>query len=173
MPCVGLDPAAADQGGRCGQRQHGVYLRGGEHLAGQRPIAGQQFFRTPVMIRASSHSELPHGLGGSMKGIGFRGRIKTPDRAAAGPAALLHNEEHGTAPGAVQRAASLEVPRQFIRVCLVGGPAVRTGTSGPRGRASWSLAASIRRADIDHSKWSSRRGDPHAYPPFCTAVRLA
>jgi hypothetical protein len=98
MPCVGLDPAAADHGGRGGQRQHGVYLRGGEHLAGQRPIAGQQFFRTPVMIRASSHSELPHGLGGSMKGIGFRGRIKTPDRAAAGPAALLHNEEHGTAP---------------------------------------------------------------------------
>ena len=109
MPCVGLDPAAADQGGRGGQGQHGVYLRGGEHLAGQRPIAGQQFFRTPVMIRASSHSELPHGLGGSMKGIGFRGRIETPDRAAAGPAALLHNEEHGTAPGAVQRAASLEV----------------------------------------------------------------
>ena len=136
MPSVGLDPAAADQGGRGGQRQHGVYLRGGEHLAGQRPIAGQQFFRTPVMIRASSHSELPHGLGGSMKGIGFRGRIKTPDRAAAGPAALLHNEEHGTAPGAVQRAASLEVPRQFIRVCLVGGPAVRTGTSEPRDRAS-------------------------------------
>lgn len=101
------------------------------------------------------------------KGIGFRGRIKTPDRAAAGPAALLHNEEHGTAPGAVQRAASLEVPRQFItRVCLVGGPALRTGTSGPRGRASWSLAASIRRANIDHSKWSSRRGDPHAYPPY-------
>jgi hypothetical protein len=52
MPSVGLDPAAADQGGRGGQRQHGVYLRGGEHLAGQRPIAGQQFFRTPVMIRA-------------------------------------------------------------------------------------------------------------------------
>jgi hypothetical protein len=52
MPCVGLDPAAAGQGGRGGQRQHGVYLRGGEHLTGQRPIAGQQFFRTPVMIRA-------------------------------------------------------------------------------------------------------------------------
>ena len=96
MPCVSLDPAAAYQGGRGGQRQHGVYLRGGEHLAGQRPIAGQQFFRTPVMIRASSHSELPHGLDGSMSGmrsIGFRGRIKTPDRAATGPAAVLHNEE--------------------------------------------------------------------------------
>jgi hypothetical protein len=51
MLSVGLDPAAADQGGRGGQRQHGVHLRGGEHLAGQRPIAGQQFFRTPVMIR--------------------------------------------------------------------------------------------------------------------------
>jgi hypothetical protein len=151
MPCVGLDPAA-DQGGRCGQGQHGAYLRGGEHLAGQRPVAGQQFFRTPVMIRASSNSELPHGLGGSIKGIGFRG-IKTPDRAAAGPAALLHNEEHGTAAGAVQRTASMEIPRQFIaRVCLVGGPATRTGTSGPRGRASQSLAASIRQADIDHGK---------------------
>ena len=87
MPCVGLDPAAADQGGCGGQRQHGVYLRGGEHLAGQRPIAGQQFFRTPVMIRASSHSELPHGLGGSMtgkRGTG-PGSIKAPDRTATGP----------------------------------------------------------------------------------------
>ena len=33
-----------------------------------------------------------------MKGIGFRRRIKTPDRPATGPAVLLHNEEHGTAP---------------------------------------------------------------------------
>jgi hypothetical protein len=31
--------------------------------------------------------------------------------AVAGPAVLLRNEEHGTAPGAVQRAASLEIPR--------------------------------------------------------------
>jgi hypothetical protein len=40
------------------------YLRSGEHLASQRPIAGQQLFPKPVMIRTRSHSELPHGLSG-------------------------------------------------------------------------------------------------------------
>jgi hypothetical protein len=60
-PCVSLDAVPADQRGRSGQRQHGVYLRDGEHLAGRRPIVGQQLFSKPVMIRASSHSELPHG----------------------------------------------------------------------------------------------------------------
>jgi len=34
MPCISLDPAAVGQGGRGGQRQHSVHLRGGEHLAG-------------------------------------------------------------------------------------------------------------------------------------------
>jgi hypothetical protein len=90
MPCVSLNPADAGQGGRGGQRQRGVDLRGGEHLAGQRSITGQQFFRTPVMIRASSHSELPHGLGGSMSGVNgirFRGRIMAPDRVDTGPLA--------------------------------------------------------------------------------------
>ena len=62
-PCVNFDPAAVGQGGRGGQRQHGVYLRGSEHLAGQRPIGSQQFVRTSVMIRASSRSELRHGMG--------------------------------------------------------------------------------------------------------------
>ena len=57
-PCVSLDPAAADQGGRGGQRQRGVDLRGGEHLARSPAIAGQQFFRAPVMLRTSNHSEL-------------------------------------------------------------------------------------------------------------------
>jgi hypothetical protein len=138
MPCVGLDPAAADQGGRGGQRQHGMYLRGGEHLAGQRPIAGQQFSRTPVMIRASSHRELSRGLGGSMtgkRGIGFRENQDTRphgDRTAV----VLHNEEHGNARGPVQRAANREIPGQSSPVCLVGGPAMRTGTSEPRDRAS-------------------------------------
>ena len=87
-PCVSFDPAAGGQGGRSGQRQRGVDLRGDEHLAGQRPIAGQQFFRTPVMLRTSSHSELPRGVGGSVSGvrsIRFRGRITAPDRVATGP----------------------------------------------------------------------------------------
>ncbi len=76
MPCVSLDPAAAGKGGRGGQRQCGVDLRGGVHLAAQRPIAGQQFFRTSVKLKASSHSDLPCGLGGSVsgvRGIRFRG----------------------------------------------------------------------------------------------------
>jgi hypothetical protein len=87
-PCVSFDPADVDQGGRGGQRQHDVDLRRSEHLAGQRSIAGQQFFRTPVMIRASSHSELPHDLAASMSGIsgiGLRRRITPPDLAATGP----------------------------------------------------------------------------------------
>jgi hypothetical protein len=44
-----------------------------------------------------------------------------------------------------------------ITVCLVGGTAMRTGTSEPRDRASWTLAASVHQADIDHGTWSSRR----------------
>ena len=31
--------------------------------------------------------------------------------------------------------------------------------------ASWSLAASVHQADIDHGKWSSRPCDPHAVQP--------
>jgi hypothetical protein len=36
-------------------------------------------------------------------------------------------------------------------------------TSEPR-QASWTLAASVLQADTDYSAWSSRRGNPHAYP---------
>jgi hypothetical protein len=32
------------------------------------------------------------------------------------------------------------------------------------------LAASVHQADIDHVAWSSRRGEPHAYPPLCAAI---
>jgi len=52
-----------------------------------------------------------------------------------------------------------------MTVCLVGGADVRTGTSEPRDRASWMLAASVHQAGIDHSTWPSRRANPHAYPP--------
>jgi len=45
-----------------------------------------------------------------------------------------------------------------MTVCLVGGAAVRTGTSEPRDRASWTLAASVREAGIDHSTWSMSAG---------------
>jgi hypothetical protein len=45
---------------------------------------------------------------------------------------------------------------------------MRTGTSEPRERASWTLAASVHQADIDYGARSSRRGYLHAYPPFGT-----
>jgi hypothetical protein len=103
---------------------------GGEHLARQRPIAGQHFFRTPVMIWAGSHSELPHGLGGSMSGIrgtGFRGRVTAPDRAATGPLPYFTTRSTDL-PLAQFSAASREIPRQ-LSPCLVGGSAMRPGTS--------------------------------------------
>jgi hypothetical protein len=53
------------------------------------------------------------------------------------------------------------VMRYARSLCLVGGPAVRTGTSEPRCRAPWMLTLS-HQADIDHGTWSSRRGKPHA-----------
>jgi hypothetical protein len=69
--------------------------------------------------RISSHRELRHVLGGSMSGmraIGFRRRIKTPDRAATGPAVLLHTKDHGHVPGAVQRAQAGKSRSSHIRV---------------------------------------------------------
>jgi hypothetical protein len=40
-PYVSLHPAAVGQGGPGDQRQHGMYLRDGEHLAGRGPIASR------------------------------------------------------------------------------------------------------------------------------------
>ena len=46
------------------------------------------------------------------------------------------------------------------------GPTMRTGTSEPRYRASWTLAAAVHQAVMDHGTWSSRGRNPHAYPPI-------
>ena len=43
---------------------------------------------------------------------------------------------------------------------------MRTGTSEPRYRASWTLAAAVHQAVMDHGTWSSRGHNPHAYPPI-------
>ena len=53
-----------------------------------------------------------------------------------------------------------------ITVCMVGVPRLRMRTSEPRDRPSCTLATSVHQADIDYVTWSSRRGNPHAYPPF-------
>jgi hypothetical protein len=55
-------------------------------------------------------------------------------------------------------------------VCLACGPRLRMGTYKPRDRASWTLATSVPKADIDYGARSSRRGNPHAYPPFGSGV---
>jgi hypothetical protein len=90
------------------------------------------------MIRASSHRELPHGLGGSMtgkRGIGFR-ENQTPDRRATEP------QSYSTTRSTEPPAARFSVPKvrkslgSHRRCGLVGGPAMRTGTSEPRYRAS-------------------------------------
>ena len=52
-----------------------------------------------------------------------------------------------------------------ITVYQAGWPRLRLRTSEPRDRAWWTLAASVPQADIDYGTWSSRRGNPHAYPP--------
>jgi hypothetical protein len=57
MPCVSLDPAAAGKGGRGGQRQCGVDLRGGVHLAAQRPIAGQHLLG-PAAASGTAHGAM-------------------------------------------------------------------------------------------------------------------
>ena len=60
----------------------------------------------------------------------------------------------------------------------VGSPCIwhagrwRMRTSEPRDRASWTLAASVHQADIDYDAWSSRRGNPHAYPPLGTPLMM-
>jgi len=61
-----------------------------------------------------------------------------------------------------QPVSSVGLRRCIRSPCLVGGPAMRTGTSEPRDRASWTLAASVHRAVMDHGTWSSRRRNPHA-----------
>ena len=45
--------------------------------------------------------------------------------------------------------------------------------SKPRGRASRTLAVSGHQPDADHGAWSGGRGNPHAYPPICTAAGIS
>ncbi len=47
---------------------------------------------------------------------------------------------------------------------------LRMRTFEPRDTAWWTLAASVPQADIDYGTWSSRYGNPHAYPPLGSAV---
>jgi hypothetical protein len=45
------------------------------------------------------------------------------------------------------------------------GSGMETRTSETQDKAAWTVAESVREADIDHGAWSSRRGNPRAYPP--------
>jgi hypothetical protein len=145
-PCVSLDPAAVGQGGRGGQRQHGVYLRGGEHLAGQRPIADQQFFRTPVVIRASSHSALPHGLGRSMSGIGASGSVKDHTSRHRGNRPLPYSTTLCTEPP----------PSRFSVPQAPQSPRSRSGAKSPLGDIPSSPSALAIRAPISFYATKSR-----------------
>lgn len=59
------------------------------------------------------------------------------------------------------------VDTEVCRITVCGMRArLRMRTSEPRDRASWTHTASVHQADIDFGAWSSRRGNPHAYPPF-------
>jgi integrase len=51
-------------------------------------------------------------------------------------------------------------------VYQAGWPGLGLRTSEPRGRAWWTLAASVTQADIDYGAWWRRGGNPHAYPPL-------
>ena len=53
---------------------------------------------------------------------------------------------------------------------LVSRPAMKAETSELQERASWTLAASVHQAGIDHGTWSSRPGNPHAYRRYA-AIR--
>jgi hypothetical protein len=55
---------------------------------------------------------------------------------------------------------------EVCRITVSGMRArLRMRTSEPRDRASLTLTASVHQTDIDYGAWSSRRGNPHAYPP--------
>ena len=46
------------------------------------------------------------------------------------------------------------------------------GVPDAPGPAHDDLAAPVHRVDMDHGTWSSRRGKPRAYPPFCMDAGL-
>jgi len=103
------------------------------------------------------------------------GRLETTPRRAIprGHKTLIirtaRQEDHLITPGNLL--VSTHTPNSGMRCvgspCLVGGSAMGTRASEPRDRASWPLAASIHQAVMDHGTWSSRWGDPRAYPPDC------
>jgi hypothetical protein len=49
---------------------------------------------------------------------------------------------------------------------------MRTRMSDPRGRVSWTLAASAHQSDTDHGTWLSRGTTRTRTRPFCTFVRV-
>src|ERR1700745_3631607 len=58
-------------------------------------------------------------------------------------------------------AARPQVPPPWTSPALrrSAGSGIGTRTSEPRDRAAWTVAESVREADIDHGAWSSRRGN--------------
>jgi hypothetical protein len=82
---------------------------------------------------------------------------------------LPRNPCHGYRDSATPNALN---PHSHAAMRDVGSPCSRhagsgmeTRTSETQDKAAWTVAESVREADIDHGAWSSHRGNPRAYPP--------